>query len=242
MEIGPYLAMTAAEFAGPEDFPAKSAWMACHFSPYSTGLTNLPPALPPGSLLILNDRVPLWDHDPGRIAAQMGQTVKSLDCAGVLLDFQRPVTDEAMAMAEYLVSSLPCPVGVSESYGANLDCPVFLSPCPHHTPLAEHLAPWTGRAVWLDLAVDGETITLTKDGCVILPLPLGEIPEGGFGDESLHCHYRTETGDDFARFTLWRTREDLQALAREAEELGVKALVGLWQELHCANTEKHPSR
>lgn len=230
MEIGPYLAMTASEFAGLEDFPGKKAWMACHFSPWGTGLTNLPPALSPGSLLILSDQFPPAGHDPPRVAAQLRQTVEKLGCAGVLLDFQRPVTDGLRAMAEYLVSSLPCPVGVSDGYAETLDCPVFLSPCPHHTPLAEHLAPWADREVWLDLAVDGSTITLTKDGSTIYPLPLGEIPEGGFMDERLHCHYRTETGDDFARFTLWRTRADLEGLAREAEELGVKALVGLWQE------------
>ena len=230
MEIGPYLAMTASEFAGAEQLPPKTAWMACQFSPYSTSLTNLPPALPPGSLLMLTDRQPPADHDPARAAAQLRQAVERFDCAGVLLDFQRPVNDETMAMAEYLVTSLPCPVGVSEHYAAGLACPVFLSPCPHHTPLAEHLAPWAGRAVWLDLAVDAETITLTNEGCSILPLPLGEIPTGGFGDERLHCHYRTETGERFARFTLWRTREDLEGLAREAEDLGVKALVGLWSE------------
>ena len=230
MEIGPYLAMTAAEFAAAGQLPAKTAWMACHFSPYSTGLANLPPALPAGSLLILNDRVPLWGHDPGRVAAQLKPAVETLNCAGLLLDFQRPDIAEATAMAAFLVSALPCPVAVSEHYAADLDCPVFLSPCPHHTHLKEHMAPWAGREVWLDLAVDGSAITLTKDGCSIFSLPLGELPENGFCDEILYCHYRAETGDDFARFTLWRTREDLQALAREAEVLGAKALVGLYQE------------
>ena len=58
----------------------------------------------------------------------------------------------------------------------------------------------------------------------------GIAAEQGFADEQLHCHYRAETGDDFARFILWRTREDLHDLAQEAERLGIKALVGLWQE------------
>ena len=49
------LAMTAAEL-GAAPLPSHPAWMACHFSPYSTGLTNLPPKLPQDSLLILNDR------------------------------------------------------------------------------------------------------------------------------------------------------------------------------------------
>ena len=47
MAIRPFLAMTAAEIRGTETLPPKTAWMACHFSPYSTGLSNLPKDLPP---------------------------------------------------------------------------------------------------------------------------------------------------------------------------------------------------
>lgn len=230
METLRYLAMTAAEFAAADPLPPKIGWMACHFSPYGTGLSNLPASLPPESLLILNDRVPLCGHDPQRIAAQLQQAVETLSCSTVLLDFQRRDDPQLQKLAAFLTASLSCPAAVSDAYADKLTCPVFLSPCPHHTPLAEHIAPWQGRELWLDLAADAETITLTKDGSDILPLPLGEIPEGGHWDEGLHCHYFTQTGDDFARFTLWRTREDLEALAKEAEELGIGTLVGLYQE------------
>lgn len=226
-----YLAMTAAEFAAAAQLPPKAAWMACHFSPYGTGLTNLPSTLPPGSLLILNDRIPICGHDPQRIAQQLRQAAETLRCAGVLLDFQCPEQTALAALAAHLTSVLPCPVAVSDGYAKELDCPVFLSPCPHHTPLQEHIEAWQSRELWLDLAADAETITLTKEGAVILPLPLGEMPGEGHRDEGLHCHYRTETGEDFARFTLWRTREDLDSLAKEAEELGIRTLVGLYQEL-----------
>ena len=47
MAITPFLAMTAAEFRKKEDLPDKIAWMACHFSPYGLGLSNLPQRLPP---------------------------------------------------------------------------------------------------------------------------------------------------------------------------------------------------
>jgi len=223
MATGRYLAMRWAEFAEENRIPEKYAWMVCPFSPE----WRTPPALPPGSLLILTDEKPPAEMDQEQIC----QTVQAMDCAGVVLDFQKPKTKQTAAFATRLVSALPCPVAVSEGYAAELDCPVFLSPCPHHVPLQEHLAPWQGRELWLDLARDAETITLTKDGCSILPLPLGEIPEGGFADERLRCHYRAETGDDFARFTLWRTTEDVDALMEEAETLGIQTFVGLWQEL-----------
>ena len=48
MAIGRYFAMTAAEIRGCSALPAGIAWMACHFSPYGTGLSNLPPELPEG--------------------------------------------------------------------------------------------------------------------------------------------------------------------------------------------------
>jgi len=231
MATHPYLAMTAAEFAAARPLPEKIAWMACHFSPYGTGLSNLPPALPEGSLLILNDRIPICDHDSIRIADQLAQTANVLNCSGILLDFQKPEDPALCDLAAHLIDSLSCPVAVSEEYAHGCDCPVFLSPCPHHTPLQEHIEAWNGRELWLDLAVDAETITLTKKGAVILPLPLGETSENGHWDKGLHCHYSIESGADFARFTLWRTREDLEALAQEAERLGIHTLVGLYQEL-----------
>lgn len=233
MATNVYLAMTASEFAAVEEFPPKCAWMACHFSPYGTGLSNLPAALPEGSLLILNDRIPIRGHDRERIAGQLGRTVEALHCAGVLLDFQQPEVPELEALARHLTASLPCPAAVSNQYARDLDCPVFLSPCPHHTHLQEYTAPWQDRELWLDLAVDAETITVTKEGSTVLPLPLGEMPQGGHWDEALHCHYTIENRKDSARFTLWRTQEDLERLAEEAETLGIHTLVGLYQELHC---------
>lgn len=232
MAIPMFLAQTAAEFHACPAPPKQLAWMACHFSPYGTGLSNLPPVLPEGSLLILNDRIPLAGHDPERIAEQLCRTAEALGCSGILLDFQRGGSVETRELCSHLAASLPCPVVVSDLYAAELwDCPVFLRPCPHHVPLADHLAPWKGRRVWLDLARNAETITLTKAGARIHSLPLGEAPEGGHADRLLHCHYSMETGADAVQFTLWRTGEDLDALAAEAEALAAEALVGLYCEL-----------
>ena len=237
-----YLAMTAAEFSGSDPLPANLCWMAGHFSVYDRGLSNLPSSLPANSILIINDRIPWRGHNPALILEQLEHDVHRLHLYGILLDFEEPDCSALRALAELLTASLPCPVAVADRYAENLSCPVFLSPCPHHTPLAEYLQTWAGREIWLDLARDAQMLTLTKNGCVTLPLPPGELPENGHRDEGLHCHYRTETTPDSARFTLWRTKEDLEALAQEAESLGVKTTVGLYQELHCANTEKPPSR
>ena len=122
-------------------------------------------------------------------------------------------------------------MGVLETYARELECPVFLPPPPPHVPLQEYLAPWQGREIWLEAALDGEVITVTEKGSVSSPLPPAEIPENSLEDPALHCHYRSKTFDDRIDFTLWRTRDDLTNLLREAESLGVTLAVGLWQEL-----------
>lgn len=231
MAIKRYLAMTAAEIAGNPALPSEIAWMACQFSPYSTGLSNLPAALPQDSLLILNDFTPIQGHDPSVVGAQLRQCVDTLKCCGLLLDFQRPDVEETAELTAFLANALPCPVIVSEHYAKGLECPVFLSPLPQHVSLSEYLAPWQGRDIWLDIAPDGETITLSEEKAAIAPLSPGELCEGGHLEEKLHCHYKAELMEDSARFTLWRTAEDLDALLEDAEGLGVTAAVGLYQEI-----------
>ena len=93
MAIPQYLAMTAAEMA-LAPLPPHPAWMACHFSPYSTGLTNLPPKLRQGSLLILNDRTPIHCHDPERVCRELNTALHRFGCVGLLVDFQNPVCPE----------------------------------------------------------------------------------------------------------------------------------------------------
>ena len=183
------------------------------------------------TLLIVTDRMPLGDHDHSLIAAQLGRAVEILGCSGVLLDFEEPGKNELAGLASVLTSALPCPVVVSDVYAQAIDCPVFLSPCPHHIHLSDHMAPWMGREIWLDLARDAETITVTAEGSVVSPLPGYDLPEGGHRDEDLHCHYWAEVKANSVRFTLWRTAADLEALARAAEGLGIRTFVGLWQEL-----------
>lgn len=224
-----YLAMTAAEIRKNSPLPKDFAYMACHFSPYGTGLSNRPEYLPERSLLILNDRTPIHGHDHGLIAAQLEELTTRFGCS-VLLDFQRPDCDETAKLVRFLAKTLPCPVGVSHHYADGLVCPVFLPPVPLDVPLTVLLAPWQDREIWLEGALDGLEITLTDKGCVPCPL-LHSGYDGGFPQEQLHCHYHIQTEEDSARFTLFRTREDLDSLLHEAERQGVTMAVGLWQEL-----------
>lgn len=231
MTFPPYLAMTAAEFSLCRHLPPKIAWMACHFSPYGTGLSNCPAALPAGSMIILNDRTPIHGHDPQLIARQLAEMEDALQPGCFLLDLQRPGCALTAEVVKSAVSALKCPVGVSDLYARGLDCPVFLPPVPPECPAAEYLAPWQDREIWLEAALGGCILTVTKDGCTAAPLPPGGGPECPFTEEALHCRYRIEIGEKQLRFTLRRTETELEALLKKAAALGVTQAVGLFQEL-----------
>lgn len=231
MAVSRYLAMTAAEIYAAQTLPPELAYMACHFSPYGLGLSNCPDSLPSGSMLIVNDRTPIGGHDPGVIAAQLCQLVERLKCGSLLLDFQRPDCEETAALCSVLAAQLTCPIGISHLYAADLPCPVFLPPPALNQPLAEYLTPWKEREVWLEAALESACITVTEQGSRYTPQVYGTPMDACFAEEVLHCRYRQAVAEDKILFHLYRTEEDLEALLGEAEALGVKKAVGLYQQL-----------
>ena len=231
MALPLYLALTAAEFQNSPLLPEHFAWMACHYSPYALDLSNTPSQLPENAMLIINDRTPAQGHDPALILRQVTELADTLHYKYMLLDFQQQDSPENNAVVQVLTTGSPCPVGVSDRYAKDLDCPVFVPPAPLHIPITQHLAPWQDREIWLEAALGGEVITVTDKGSHFSPLRSTELPDSAMEDSSLHCHYHIRTYDDHINFTLWRTREDLTNLLREAEALGVTLAVGLWQEL-----------
>lgn len=221
MAIQSYLAMTPEEFALYGHLPKNPALMCCPFS------QPIPENFPPGGLLVLTDR------DPAvlSVADRWVSKLRHLPCRGVLLDFQRPGSKDALAFAKTLLNALSCPVAVSQVYGKELRCPVFLPPVPGHMALRNYISPWKDREIWLDISPEAETITLTEMGAVLSSLP-GFQPRGeGHTEKALHCHYSIALTENTAEFTLWRTGDDLLALLKEAENCGIRTAVGLYQEL-----------
>ena len=225
-----YLAMTGAEMRCTSQLPTHFAYMACHFSPYGTGLSNLPEKLPKDSLLIVNDRTPICCHDPGLILQQLTTIIGQHSVTAVLLDLQRPDIPETQALVKQLID-LPCPVSISHLYARELDCPVLVPPVPVSRKIEEHLAPWLGREIWLEAALGGMTIRMDAHGSVTdeyviendIPLP--------FSDPDLYCRYRIETGDNTAFFHMRRSKDDLVQLLTDSAQYGVTTAVGLYQEL-----------
>ncbi len=224
-----YLAMTAGEFAACPP-PPKVGWMACHFSCYGLGLSNLPPLLPEASMIILNDRTPVCGHSPEKIIQELKSLLDTQPIACILLDFQRPDNSLTKEIVQTVVAQLPCPVGVSEIYAKDVDCPVFLPPIPPDCPPETYLAPWQQREIWLEMATDGLLLSITKDGCNAQPLPPPKTQHIAFPESSLFCHYEVSVTEKAAQFTLYRTQEDITALLQHLNNLGVTQAVGLYQQ------------
>ena len=229
MPLPLYLAMTAAEISKISSLPAHLAYMACHFSPYNKGLSNFPEQLPEGSMLILNDQIPVQDHDPERITVQMKDLVGKFHISSVLLDLERPGNNLTRQIARLLCESLPCRIAVTAMYADGLDCGVFLQVKPYEI-LSECCEPWKGRDIWLDGAVESLCIQVTKDGAAVAETTTQDRPLP-FYHSSLCAHYQTEVFPDQARFYIGRQKEDVSALLEQAKAYGVSRMVGLWQEL-----------
>lgn len=226
-----YLAMTAKEFAAGSPTGRQVAWMACHFACYETGLENLPDVLPEGAMMIVNDRVPFFGHDATHIAGQLQALCGQFSPSGILLDLQRPDVPGIHDLCHKLVENLSCPVGVSGLYAQGLDCPVFVPALPLRTPLSKHLLPWQGREIWLEVALEGQQVTVTERGAQILLAP-SRTPDAPICyDQALHLCYHWHYEGQTAEFEIQRTHKQLDGLMEEAAGLGVTRAIGLYQQL-----------
>ena len=230
MAIRPYLAITGEEIAQIGIIPENAAWMFCPFSAEAMDVFDFAPA---GKILVLTDADSSENTDPERII----QMLARLEPEAILLDFQRSENIDNAAFAKKLKKTLSCPVILPPDLAEKLDGPVFLPPVPLHTSLKNHIAPWKERAIWLDISTEGEKITLTEAGASFETQLCFSPPEKGHQEERLHCHYSISLKEDAAIFTLWRTKEDMLSLLTEAENRGIRAAVGLYQELGHAEAQ-----
>ena len=228
MGIPVYLAMTAAEIYSCRQLPHKLAYMACHFSAYGTGLSNLPQWLPPQAIVIINDRIPPVKHNRQQILSQLNELCRHLNPSGLLLDFQRsdPCLD---ALAKLLVNELPCPIAVTELYAKDLSCPVFLRPAPAYLSIAEHIRNWPGRDIWLDVAPIACSFTIDEQESRYCEDPdlHARCP---FYDQKRFVRYGiSQNGNNFI-FSLVRDADDSLKMLSTAPP-SIKCALGLYQQL-----------
>ncbi len=238
MSLRFYLAMTEAEIRSATSLPRHIAYMACHFSPYGIGLTNIPQRLPPGSLLIVNDRVPVLHHDPQLILRQLTSAVQKLNAFGVLLDFEICNVPLTTQIVKTLLDGLPCPVAVSDVYGKELSCPIFSAPALHQR-FCDFAPIKKGRSLWLDAYQETALYQVTSNGCTTGKS--ARLSGKSFLDEELQCRYTFSVERDSAVFTLSRQAEEMPGYLQAAGQAGVSVAVGLYQQFpHMSNFTPAP--
>ena len=229
MPLPIYLAMTQAEFCALQAPMPHCAWLSCGFSSSGAGLSHIPKKMPLNSILMVNDSIPPQGHDPRLVAQQLQDACSTLNLRGIALDFQRPYEEEIADMIKTVSAALPCPLAVTAPYQDIFPGCILAPPAPPDTCLPDHLAPWQGREIWLELSWETVKLHLTETGCKSLREETAS-ENFPFQDHTLHCHYRIEVGADQGSFYLKRTWEDQQDLLQEGESLGVSLGVGLYQE------------
>ena len=172
---------------------------------------------PQGVLPVITDCRPLTEEGVDRLCSMARRWKRAV------LDFELPPS----ALALELLKRLPCPAAAPPGYG---DGPVFLPPPPLCVPLEDYLAPWQGREIWLEAALQKQTVTVTAAGTSFSTAVPGDL-EGGFGCKELCCRFTQEIREDRAVFTLFDTPETLKDKLARAQELGVTAALGLYCEL-----------
>lgn len=234
MAINFYLAMMAEEISNYASFPENTAFIYCPFD----AKADISRDIPPDVILVLTDSSPVKPE----LAEPVAHWIRRSCCKAVLLDFQLPEQKNSGLFARNLQQMLTCPVVISECYASDLDCPVFLSPLPHHRALQDHIAPWAGREIWLDIHPMSEQLLLTEQGAAIRTISDFYAAEHSHADSRLHCHYSIALEQNAANFTFWRTDEDWQALMEEMEQCGIHHAIGLYQEWAKKNRPGSPER
>lgn len=250
MSIPMYLAMTAGEFSKAYPLPPRTAWMAMHFSVSGPGLSNRPTALPPGSLLILDDQIPWNGHSLEAVCQETVDTLLLTGAAGLLLDFERSPTEETRCLASLLTQccrEAHYPIGMPPAFLGQEHAAVFLPPLPCWQSPGEALAPYAGLEIWLEAAPCGCRVSLQTDGVTMQPEEAGILAETAkkhisFLDSKLHCHYFATPAPEGLQLSLYDTAESLEEKLEACRPYGVTLAIAIWRQVQTGQSKlKLPS-
>lgn len=210
MSIPLFLAMTATDFSFTRKKPEQLAWMSVHFSQSNGCLSNLPPSLPPGSLIILDDQIPWNDHDLERICQCLTRLLVRDRSYGLLLDFEREPCQETLTLAKALTQcclGIGCRIAMPRSYlteGAACFCP----PIPCNESWSEK--DFSGGPVWLDVTPTAVLAEISSKGVRIDPADPHELNgwaknNSVFRDPTLGCFYHSYREGECVRVSLFDT-------------------------------------
>ena len=231
MPIPLFLAMSPYEFTVCGKLPPRVAWMSLRFSPSGQGLSNQPKALPPGSLMILDDWIPWHGHSSSRIAQELEQLLGRLGCCGLLLDFERPPQTETLLLANAL--SCLCkqrgiPMAAPPAYLVNDHMEVFLPPLP--------VLPRRNRdssRLWVDVSPVEQSFKIGPD--MTEPLPPAHRyrspqPQNWQHSGELPMLYRTYRQGDAIVLHLRRDPSVVRDYLCSQTDCRIRFALGLWKE------------
>lgn len=239
MSIALYLAMTATDFSHCPLLPEPVAWMALHFSAGGRGLSNCPAALPPGSLLILDDQIPWAGHSGDMVCRTVEALLLNTGSMGLLLDFERPARPETRSLAAALAAccrDLGRAIAMPPDYLEGGEAAVFLPAPPCYADPAKVMAPWQGREVWLEAALTGYQAEIRAGGVEIQPRQPEALAELAAGEQIFLAprrlfQYVSRGSSRGVTVDLFDTPESLRARLPAWEALGVSLAVGPWRRL-----------
>ena len=227
MDIKCYIAMTEAEIYSAPKLPQHTAWMACHFSPYGTGLTNLPRRLPENAMVILNDRIPPSGHDMVEIA----DTLNSINCNCYLLDFQIPKKKETEILVQYLSSQLRKPAAVSEYYSHCTNGPILAGLSPHRK-VSDIIHDHSDREIWLELTTDIQMLSVYSDHTESISMNTGKQWKKYIAWDGICSRYHIELFDDHVDYYFSRTIPQIKQHLSQIDQTKITKAIALYQQFH----------
>ena len=226
-----YLAMTGREILAAQPSASRCAYMACHFSPYGLGLSNLPKALPEGAVILLSDRIPPGGHDAEVVVAQLEELVRQFQPKAIVLDLETAGNGFCRELAVKCSGISGAEITVAAAYAKDLPCSVFVGAGALWTPAEKLLKPWQGRKLWVEAVLQRGLVTVTDQGAGYEELPWEPPEEELPVDEDLQVAYRIRQTKDAVEVMLWRGKEQLPKWMEKLEQLGAEGFLGLYQQL-----------
>lgn len=226
MEIPLYLAMTPKEyhnFHRTVDYPA---WMNIHFNSQDRTLCNLPIDLSKTSLLIIDDSVDFINPDIDKIIKMLLPICKSDSLCGIILDFQKPSTNDAATLASRIQQDFPGKVACTSEYLEGSSILFLPSPSPI-VSCRDALSEIKGKRIWLDCDTSAYSFRCSGDG---ITADCNQINRTPFLSEKLHCHYWHCIKENMLLINASRTVNDWMDFLSEANRYGVEAGIMLHQE------------
>ena len=145
--------------------------------------------------LVFDDSSPLPDR-PDRLTDNLLRQAEAMGAVVIVLDFERPVSEEALALSQALAARFRTAAPLPFCAGG---CEPIVCYRPAHQTFTEFLSALPASPCWAELRPVDETVRFAVED----PPP----GEDSFFSEALQCHYRAVAEQDALVLHLFDTPE-----------------------------------